>query len=415
MEIRAAKESEFEEIVDLLCTAFVEKCRPRYTSQMYDDSSYQLHQSRVCVVDGKVVSHVRVSDRSIHIGRSVMKLGGIGMVATLPEYRQRGYASALMQDATAYMEEHSYDLGLLFTTIQPFYMQFGWASFPQTNFALELRGKNTFAPSSWITRQFEAERDLTQVSQIYDEHNKGRTATVLRSEAHWRDSYSRQIGITPSLILEKDGITGAYANLGLSTDTDRMDAFLATYYPNLREVGYRREHPDSLLALCHAILDWAYRKECTSISGRLHRHHPLVALLGEESGGELSFSITERAMYRVISLCSLFEKMIPEFEARLVARGTDFAQTSFCFSVGDQVCTLNVEAGRVSVTADTSGRTKVQLDVQRFLKVLFGDATFGQLDELNRIKGLKLAPDEIATLSALFPKDEPMHWVCDYF
>ena len=415
MEIRAAKESEFGEIVDLLCTAFVEKCRPRYASQMYDDSSYQLHQSRVCVVDGRVVSHVRVSDRSIHIGQSVVKLGGIGMVATLPEYRQRGYASALMQDATAYMEERNYDLGLLFTTIQPFYMQFGWASFPQTNFALELRGKKTFAPSAWVAREFEVARDLTQVSQIYTEHNRGRTGTVLRSEAQWRDGYSRQVGIIPSLVLEKDGVIGAYANLGLSTDTERMDAFLATYYPNLREVGYRSEHPDSLVALCHAILDWAYRNECATISGRLHRHHPLVALLSEESGGELSFSITERAMYRVISLCSLFEKLIPEFEARLEAHGTHPAPSSFCFRVGDQIRTLKVTEGRVSVTGDATSDTQVHLDMHRFLKVLFGDATFGQLDELNRVKGLKLSSDEIATLSALFPKDEPMHWVCDYF
>ena len=119
MEIRAAKETEFDEIIDLLCTVFIAKCRPRYTSQIYSDSSYQLHQSRVCIVDGKIVSHVRVSDRAIHIGRSVVRLGGIGMVATLPEYRRRGYATAVMQDAIAYMEEQGYDLSLLFTSIQP--------------------------------------------------------------------------------------------------------------------------------------------------------------------------------------------------------------------------------------------------------------------------------------------------------
>ncbi|HIB89663.1 TPA: hypothetical protein EYO57_21155 [Candidatus Poribacteria bacterium] len=64
---------------------------------------------------------------------------------------------------------------------------------------------------------------------------------------------------------------------------------------------------------------------------------------------------------------------------------------------------------------DNSGRTKVQIDTHRFLKVLFGDATFGQLEELNRFKELRLEPYEIATLDALFPKGEPMHWICDYF
>ncbi len=337
------------------------------------------------------------------------------MVVTLPEYRRRGYASALMRDSIAYMEEQGYDLGLLFTIIQPFYMTFGWASFPQTTFELELRGKRTFAPSAWTSRPFDPERDLTQISQIYDEHNKGRTGTILRSEEHWWDGYSHQVGILPSLVVEKDGLIGAYANLAFPTDSQDIDAYLATYYPNLREIGYRSQHLDSLLALCHAILVQAYEKGVESISGRLTRHHPMTILLSEESGSPLSFSIEERAMYRVISLHSLFQKLIPEFEARLENVAMTEGSGSFCFNLENQTCTLHVNRGKVVVTADDSGGTEVDLDTPRFLKLLFGEATFGQLDELNRIKGLNLQPHEIAILSALFPKDEPIHWICDYF
>ena len=415
MEIRAAKAQERDEIVDLISAVFVEKCRPRYASQHYEDSSYELDQSRVCVVDGKIVSYVRVSDRSMYIGEMVVKLGGIGMVVTSPEYRGRGYASALLRDAIAYMEAQNYDLSLLFTTIQPFYMPLGWASFPQTTFELELHEKKTFAPSGWKTRQFDLERDLTQISQIYDQHNKGRTGTILRSENLWRDGYSQQVGMLPSLVIEKDGQIGAYANLAFPDDDQGIDAYLATYYPNLREVGCRSTNPDSLLALCHAILEAAYDRSVESISGRLTRHHPMILLLSEESGSPLSFSIYERVMYRVISLRRLFQKLIPKFEAELTSSGMADRSGSFHFTVGDQGCTLNVNQGKVAVTTNGSGRTKVKLDTYHFLKVLFGDATFGQLDEFNRIKGLNLQPNEIALLSTLFPKDEPTYWICDYF
>ena len=40
----------------------------------------------------------------MYIGEAVVKLGGIGMVVTSPEYRGRGYASALLRDAIACME-----------------------------------------------------------------------------------------------------------------------------------------------------------------------------------------------------------------------------------------------------------------------------------------------------------------------
>ena len=415
MEIRAAKADERDEIVDLISAVFVEKCRPRYASQHYEDSSYELDQSRVCVVDGKIVSYVRVSDRSMYLGKGVVKLGGIGMVVTSEEYRRRGYSSALLRDAIAYMEAHNYDLSLLFTTIQPFYMPLGWASFPQTNFELELHDKKSFAPSGWNSRPFDLERDLTQVSQIYDEHNKGRTGTVLRPEELWRDGYSQQVGMLPSLVVEKDGQIGAYANLAFPDDDQGIDAYLATYYPNLREVGWRRTDPDSHLALCHAILDAAYERDIETISGRLTRHHPMTLLLTEESGSPLSFSIHERMMYRVISLERLCQKLIPKFEIGLESAGMTDRSGSFHFAVRDQSCTLNVNRGKVTVVADSSGSTKVALDTYYFLKVLFGDATFGQLAELNRAKGLNLQPDEMVLLSALFPKDEPTHWICDYF
>ena len=415
MEIRAAKADERDEIVDLISAVFVEKCRPRYASQHYEDSSYELDQSRVCVVDGKIVSYVRVSDRSMYLGKTVVKLGGIGMVVTSEEYRRRGYSSALLRDAIAYMEAHNYDLSLLFTTIQPFYMPLGWASFPQTNFELELHDKKSFAPSGWNSRPFDLERDLTQVSQIYDEHNKGRTGTVLRPEELWRDGYSQQVGMLPSLVIEKDGQIGAYANLAFPDDDQGIDAYLATYYPNLREVGWRSTVPDSYLALCHAILEAAYERDIETISGRLTRHHPMTLLLSEESGSPLSFSIHERMMYRVISLERLFQKLIPKFEAELENTGMTDRSGSFHFAVRDQSCTLNVNQGKVTVIADDSGSTKVALDTYYFLKVLFGDATFGQLDELNRAKGLNLQPDEMVLLSTLFPKDEPTHWICDYF
>lgn len=415
MEIRAAKAHERNEIVDLISAVFVEKCRPRYASQHYQDSTYELDQSRVCIVDGKIVSYVRVSDRSMYIGEDIVKLGGIGMVVTSPEYRGRGYASALLRDATAYMEAKKYDLSLLFTTIQPFYMPLGWAAFPQTTFELELHDKKTFTPSDWKSRQFDLEKDLTQISQIYDEHNKGRTGTILRSEQLWRDGYSQQVGMLPSLVVEKDGQIGAYANLAFPDDDQDIDAYLATYYPNLREVGWRGTAPDNLLALCHAILEAAYERNVESISGRLTRHHPMTLMLSEESGSPLSFSIHERVMYRVISLERLFQKLIAKFEAELEKTGMTDQSGSFHFTAGYQGCTLNVNRGEVTVIADDSGETKVTLDTYYFLKLLFGDATFGQLDELNRIKGINLQPDEITLFSTLFPKDEPTHWICDYF
>ena len=103
MEIRAAREGKQEEIIDLLAEVFATQCRPRYASQIYQDSSYHLEQSWAGLVEGKIVSHLRISDKVVCVGDTTVKLAGVGIVDTQADYRQRGYASALIMDAISYM------------------------------------------------------------------------------------------------------------------------------------------------------------------------------------------------------------------------------------------------------------------------------------------------------------------------
>ncbi|NLC59113.1 MAG: GNAT family N-acetyltransferase [Armatimonadetes bacterium] len=58
-----------------------------------------LPHCRVVTEDGRVVSHVGVSIRDASILGCSLRVASIGAVCTHPDYRGRGYASALMEDA----------------------------------------------------------------------------------------------------------------------------------------------------------------------------------------------------------------------------------------------------------------------------------------------------------------------------
>ena len=135
MEIRAAQESELEQVVELNCMAFNPNQHERYWQYVRGDSSYRLSQTRVVVVNDRVVSTLRVWERRIRIGASLVTMGGIGGVCTHPKYRGVGYASALMQQTIDYLKTMGYDLGVLFTIIpEEFYHKFGWTTFPLHGF-----------------------------------------------------------------------------------------------------------------------------------------------------------------------------------------------------------------------------------------------------------------------------------------
>lgn len=416
MEIRGARESELEEIVDLVSDVFVERCRPRYASMHLQDSTYKIHQSRVCVNEGRITSYVRVSERQMHIGGSLVKLGGVGLVGTLEPYRSNGYSSAVLQDTVKYMASEEYDLGLLFTAIQPFYSRLGWASFPQTTFELGIGKPKRFERSPWTVRPFEDD-DLWQVIEIHDQHNKRRTGTIARRREQWTDGYGRQTGIPPTLVSELDGTIGAYANVGLgeSTISNVNDAFLETYYPNVREVGYKPGAEEALIALCQEVLYRSGEEGLDTITGRLPRHDPMTLLLSHESGRPPSFTVAEQSMYYLVSLQSLFQKLVPEFERRLRRSHLTSVSGSYLFRIGEQSCTLTVDNLSVDVTSTNKRATELQMDTYRFIKLLFGDSTFSEIAEYNRILGMKLGEHEAAVLDVLFPKSEHTYWVSDYF
>ena len=413
MDIRGAAESETEQLIDLAAAVFVQRCRPRYASQHHEDSTYELHQSRVCVLDGRVVSQVRVSEREMRIGAAVVKLGGVGLVGTLERYRRNGYSSAVLREAVEYMAGEGYDLGLLFTSIQPFYARLGWAPFPQTAFELELGPRKQFGSTPWNVREFQ-EKDLPRVIEIYGEHNRARTGTIVRKPRQWSDGYGRQTGMPPTLVAERDGVIGAYANVGLGEGGGNVgDAFLSTYYPNVRELGCSVGSEDALVDLSRTILERAHDAGLQAVTGRLPRHDPMALLLGRESGMPLSFSIHERSMYRVVSLPSLLAKIAPELQRRLQRSGLTSGSGSYLLVVDSQTCALTVDRG--SVYVEGVGTTRLELDSYRFLKMLLGDSTFSELAEYSRVLGLNVSPSDAALLDALFPKTGHTHWICDYF
>lgn len=80
-------------------------------------------------VDGQIVSIVGILYRKIRVGETIILVGGIGGVATHPDFQRRGYAGKLVQRAGEFMlNEVKAPFGLLICEPKrmPFYDSFGW-------------------------------------------------------------------------------------------------------------------------------------------------------------------------------------------------------------------------------------------------------------------------------------------------
>ncbi len=246
MEIRAAKASELEQVVELNCIAFNPGQHERYWQYVRGDSSYRLSQTRVVVVNDQVVSTLRVWERRIRVGASLVTMGGIGGVCTDPKYRGVGYASALMQDTIGYLETTGCDIGVLFTIIpEEFYQRLGWTSLPLHGFKTQFNSEmKVEKPSDWQVKDFNLETDLDPVASIYDIANAQQSGTISRTRAYWDMEPSRIRDILPTVVAHQNGSIGGYLNYEIDGKCVEV-----------REVGCLPDNPDVLDVLVSYLLE----------------------------------------------------------------------------------------------------------------------------------------------------------------
>jgi predicted acetyltransferase len=140
---------------------------------------------------GKSVSRLWIVDRSMRIGGSIVKLGGISSVETELPYRGKGFAGQAMDAALKLMEREGYEASVLHG-IPDFYHRFGYAPcMPEYGIRIATLNAER-APGPLALRSFQ-ESDLPAIARIYNGENAWRTGTAVRDAETWK-GFPRSVG-----------------------------------------------------------------------------------------------------------------------------------------------------------------------------------------------------------------------------
>jgi len=83
--------------------------------------------------DGQLVGRLGVLDSKVSVANEIIRVGGIGGVATKPEFRHRGVARAMLARAAEFMKSDlKIEFGLLLCRheVSPVYAKMGWLIVP---------------------------------------------------------------------------------------------------------------------------------------------------------------------------------------------------------------------------------------------------------------------------------------------
>ena len=403
MEIRSAKESELEQVVELNCIAFNPNQHERYWQYVRGDSSYRLSQTRVVVVNDRVVSTLRVWERRIRIGASLAMMGGIGGVCTDPKYRGVGYASALMQDTIGYLKTRGYDLGVLFTIIpESFYHRFGWTSLPLRGFSVDCKFASVIdIPGDWQVRDFNVETDLDVVASIHDMANAHQSGTLSRTRAYWDMKPSRIRGILPSVVAQKNGSIGGYLNYQIE---DRCAEVL--------EVGYIPNNPEILDTLVSYFIDTCRENSVEEIKGMFSPKHLFIKRLVERCSGELNLCTDTSMMLYAVSFSVLLRRLVVGWEAQIAAADESFPQLAVRFPiVNNQQTVLRFNGNdTIQIVNDASDAVDIDMCEDEFWQLLFGELGWEQVKS-----DASISAEVSAFLEVLFPRRDVIFWYPDRY
>ena len=406
MEIRGIRESELAEMIDLQCQVFRPDGQERYQQYVRTDPSYRYDQSRVVVVNGRIVSTLRVWEREMRIGSIAVPMGGIGGVGTHPEHQGRGYATALMKDTIAYMRTVGYDVGVLFSAIPcAFYRKLGWASVPLAGFRVTRRQTIGLEATEWRVGPFDEGRDIEASITLYDNHNAQQSGSLVRTRSYWESGPARLRDILPTVVARRGDRLGGYLNFQVDEKS-----------VNILEVAYDRVHPQALTALVIHLLQVCEREGVEELHGDIPHRHPMVNLLVEGTAGDTFLTGDSAMMLHPANLPALFQRLLPELQARLDAANQKFTPVSVCFAVNDQEAGLHLlDDGTLQTFDSDEGAIRLVLPGHLFWRALLGESSWSQLEPTLHQGGIVVEPEIAALLSILFPQREVIFWGPDHY
>ena len=411
MEIRAARESELEQVVELSCVAFNPDGHKRYWQYIKGDSSYRPSQTRVVVVNDRVVSTLRVWERRMRVGESLVPMGGIGGVCTHPNYRGVGYASALMRDTIDYLRTIGCDLGALFTIIpEAFYRQLGWTSLPLHGFSVTCNSTTQTTDSSkWQITDFNPETDLDAVAALYDLANAQQSGTIARTRAYWDMAPSRIRGVLPTVVARQNGRIGGYLNYEI--EEKRVEVL---------EVGCVPDNPSVLDALVPHFLQTCEAQRVEEIGGRFPSQHPFAERLIARCKGELTLTkdvacckVAQMMLYAV-NLPVLLRRLVVGWESRIADAKEAFAPLAVKLPApnNQQIVIRHNADGTLQIVPEDAEAVDLAVDLSEanFWQLLFGEIGWEHVRP-----DASVSPEISVFLETLFPKRDVIFWAPDQY
>jgi len=363
VEFSLGSEADHESVYQTLLHVFHGPDREAFLGAL-NDPAYRPEQRLLVKVDGRVVSHIHLTEREARYGTAVVPLNGVMWVGTLPEYRGLGFAQNLMRLADGRARETGFALQALTTGMPQFYRPLGWGvcgrqtfgqvlsrNLPQASDGV-IEGRTGF----WHVRPWR-QVELNDLMMLYDMQYADTTGTIIRSEDYWRWMIGRKYAHVIWVACQGELVRGY--------------AFVKDY--KILELASHPAHPQALRALLGRVRAEALERAYPEVTVHAPVDHPVLDVIRQSSGKVIDQEEYDgtASMYHIPHLGRFLGAILPELERRAAESSTPHP-LELGLTVGDRRWLLHLEAGSSRVEPDKLSRRHLTLTPSAMVRLAMG-------------------------------------------
>lgn len=371
---------------------------------------------RLLVKNGaQIVSHVRTLQRELHFGEALLPIGLLADVATSPEYRRQGCATALLEAARQAMVRQGAVLGLLRTDRPRFYARRGWVVCGRHSYStagareilscLHLRQAEQACANGVLLqpprrKQYNIRlwRQVEQAAlmRLYAENTQRVYGAPVRSDAYWRWLIRR--GGHERIYVAIDGPD----RLELDESLSPIVGYAATRDGRILEMMCSGAHPDVSIQLLARVCGDAIERDFHPVRLDAPTTDPLHAIF-RAAGGEHCCHEADAGM---VFMANLFKPrrflhvLNRYFAERVTAAGLP-RPCQLGLLINDEKFRLVISRRRVQLTQGTLGRSYLRCSSYHLTQMLLGHTDVAHSLASGRLAVSTRLAQDIAT--ALLP------------
>lgn len=363
VEYTTGSEADHESVYQTLLHVFHGPDRDSFLGAL-GDPAYRPDQRLLVKVDGRLASHLHLTDRQVRFGSSVVPMNGVMWVGTLPEYRGLGFAQNLIRLAGTRARETGAVLQSLTTAMPQFYRPLGWGvcgrqtlgMIPSRNLPSVGDGLVEAKGGPWQVRPWR-QVELNDLMHLYDRQFATTTGSVVRSEDYWRWIIGRRYAHVIWVACQGETVRGyAFVKdhrvLEIATDPAYPHA-LRALLGRVRAEALERAYPE---AIVHAPVD-----------------HPAMAAIRQASGRVVDQEDWEgqSSMCHIPDVGGFLRAILPELQRRAKESGVALP-LELGLTVDEHRWLIRVAPPKSRVEPDKLSRRHLSLSPAAFVRLAMG-------------------------------------------